>query len=79
MAQVKDWGSGRRGDVGSLQVDSTASMRIDPRQPLYEQLARHLELCQVRRRRLGARPPRRRLRGNAARGEVQRGRGALRR
>ena len=55
--QVKDWGSGKRRDVGSLQVDSTASVRIDPRQPLYEQLARHLELCQVRRRRPAAPPP----------------------
>jgi len=52
-AQVKDWGSGKPSDLGSLEVDSVRTVSGDPLaaesdRPFYEQLARHLEICQVR-------------------------------
>ena len=45
--QVKNWGSGSREDLGGLEVDSVTTVSSDPSRPFYEQLARHLELCQV--------------------------------
>lgn len=50
--QVKDWGSGKPADLGSLEVDSVTTVSGDPLsgggdRPFYEQLARHLEICQV--------------------------------
>ena len=53
IVQVKDWGTGKAGDFGSLEVDSVTTVQGDPLaagpdRSFYEQLARHLELCQVR-------------------------------
>lgn len=50
--QVKDWGTGKPADLGSLEVDSVTTVSGDPLsgdsdRPFYEQLARHLEICQV--------------------------------
>ena len=53
LLQVKDWGSGRQEDLGELQVESHREFDQDHTKPFYEQLARRLELLQVKPRLVG--------------------------
>lgn len=45
--QVKDWGSGQPADLGQLQVAASSAVQLGGTVPLYEQLAKRLELLEV--------------------------------
>lgn len=46
--QVKDWGTGEPTDLGQLQVEANSQVQLSSDAPFYEQLAKRLELLEVR-------------------------------
>ena len=47
LPQVRNWGTGDPGDLGQLEVEAASQVHLDSSAPLYEQLAKRLELLEA--------------------------------